>query len=298
MDPWRIPVDRARALRLISPLPDGTVAGVQQVARRGDMTVTATLTQAIGMDTWSGIRVSILSPSAGRVASNWFSFADHRLFDESLYPRDARNGELDQLNQQDLLQPHRVRPDRLRDAVEDYTAALALPCAPEFAAAARLGALTAMVRRLDHVRSIHPQALAGRAFEHAEVLREVAQEIHASLLPLTGEWKAADSAPFSLPAGLGALRRLRDALTSVADRADEAGRGEGAVFRQHAKDLDGLDAEITADLTGPRTAGGTRAAAAASSSPATASTNAPDRPATGASPPTRAEGSGRRAAGR
>ncbi|QKW20623.1 hypothetical protein HUT16_17475 [Kitasatospora sp. NA04385] len=293
MDPWRTPVDRAKALRLISPLPDGTVAGVQQVARRGDMTVTAILTQTIRQDTWSGIQVSILSPSAGAVASNWFGFAEHGTFDESRYPRDVRDGELDRLNQQ----AYRLRPDRLRDAVEDYTAAFALPCAPQFAAAARLGALSAMARRLDHVRSTHSAVLAGRAFEHAEVLREVAQEIHASLLPLTGEWKAADSAPFSLPAGLSALRRLRDVLTCVADRADEAGRGEGTAFRLHAKDLDDIDTEITADLAGPRAADGTRAAAATSSSPASSSTPAPDRPA--ASPaPTQVRGSGHRPAGR
>ncbi|MFD0561862.1 hypothetical protein ACFQ2M_07300 [Kitasatospora saccharophila] len=257
MDPWRIPVDRAKALRLISPLCDGTVAGVQQAARRGDMAVTAALTQTIRQDTWSGVRVSILSPSAGEIASNWFGFAEHGTFGERRDLRDARTGELDRLNQQDLLQPRRLRPDRLRDAVEDYTGAFALPCAPEFAATARLGAMEAMARRLEHVGSTHPQTLAGRAYEHAEVLREVAQEIHASLLPLTGEWKAADSTPFDLPAGLNALRRLRDALTSLADRADEAERHVNPwALRKHVRDLDAIDAEIRADLAGPRTAGG------------------------------------------
>ncbi|MFD7730481.1 hypothetical protein ACFV6F_08860 [Kitasatospora phosalacinea] len=41
-------------------------------------------------------------------------------------------------------------------------------------------------------------------------------------------------------------------------------------FRQHAKDLDDIDAEITADLFGPRTAAATHSSQRAASTPATA----------------------------
>ncbi|MEV4559437.1 hypothetical protein AB0K51_20935 [Kitasatospora sp. NPDC049285] len=283
MDPWRTPVDRAKALRLISPFPDGTVVGVQQQARRGDMVVVATLTQTIRQDTWSGIRVGIVSPAAGQVDSNWFSFTDHRLFDETLYPRDARSGELDRLNQRDLLQPHRLRPDRLRDAVEVYTGAFAPPADPEFVALARLGALHGFARRLDHLGSAYPQTLAGNAFAHAEVLREVASEIHTSLLPLAGESQAADSAPLGLPDGLAALRKLRSVLTSLAHSADEAEHPYGEVFRKHAAELSAIDEAITADFTAsPPAANGTRVGAARRASPTAASTVEAERAATDA----------------
>ena len=278
MDPWHTPVDRAKALRLISPLPDGTVVGVQQQARRGDMVVIATLTQTIQHDTWAGIRVGIVSPAVGEVSANWFSFTDHRLFDETPYPRDARSGELDRHNQQDLLQPHRLRPDHLRDAVEVYTSALAPPAEPEFIAVAHLGALWGMARRLDHVGSAYPETLAGRASVHAEVLRDVAHEIHNSLLPLTGERQAADSAPLGLPSGLASLRKLRTALTALAHSADEAEHpGYGEVFRDHVEDLGAIDEAITADLAaGPATVDGPRLGAALSASPTAAAATAAD----------------------
>jgi len=281
MDPWHTPVDRAKALSLISPFPDGTVVGVQQQARRGDMVAVATLTRTF-QDTWSGIRVAVISPTVGEVSSNWFRFADHRLFDETLYPREARSGELDRLNQQDLLQPHRLRPDRLRDAVEVFTGAFAPPADPEFVAIARLGALWGMARRLDHVGSAYPLALAGRAFAHADVLREVAHDIHTSLLPLTGEWKAADSAPLGLPHGLAVLRKLRAGLISLADSAEGAEHpGYGKVFRDHAEDLDAIDEAITADLAkGPPSADGARVGAARSTSARAVSVPPRDRPAT------------------
>ncbi|MEY9876293.1 hypothetical protein ABH931_005803 [Streptacidiphilus sp. MAP12-33] len=283
MDPWRTPVDRAKALSLISPFPDGTVVGVQQQARRGGMVVVATLTQTIRQDTWSGIRVGVVSPAAGEVDSNWFSFADHRLFDESLYPRDARSGELDRLNQRDLLQPHCLRPDRLRDAVEVYTGAFAPPADPEFVALARLGALHGLARRLDHVGSAYPQTLPGNAFAHAEVLREVASEIHTSLLPLAGESQAADSAPLGLPDGLASLRKLRTALTWLARSAGEAEHpGYGEVFRKHAAALAEIGEAITTDFAAcPPAADGMRVGAARSTSLTAASVAVADRSTTG-----------------
>jgi len=265
---WYTPVDRALALRLLCPLPDADVVGIQQVARRGDTVIIAELSKTIRMDTWDGVWIRIASPTAN--TSNWFGFGNHHVFDESLYPRGVRRHELDRSRQKDLLRVDRIRATRLRDAVEVFTAAFAPPAAPEFIAAARLEGLSGLARRLDHVGSAYPDTLAGRALDHAVVLRAVATEIYLDLLPLVGERRAADSAPVGVITGLDNLRKLRTSLTELSDNAEQAGHGDAAGrFRSHAADLDAIDATITADLAapaGPGTRASRRAATPASPS--------------------------------
>lgn len=291
------PVDHALALTLLCPLPDGQVTGIRQVARRGDLVVTAELAQTIREDAWSGIRIRIVSPSAGTVDANWFGFSQHDVFNEKHRAPSARDGgsELTRYNADSMLVADGIDAYRLRDAAAKYTAVFAPAPAPEFTAAAHLGALFAMARRLDHLGSTNPQALAGRAFAHAEVLREVAGEIHVELLPLTGERRAADSAPVSLPDGLAALRTLRTALTALARSADEAEHaGYREVFRDHAQDLGAIDEAITADLAAdPAAADGARIGAAlrtsATATAATAADRSADAPRSGSAPGRTAE---------
>ncbi|MFD9592532.1 hypothetical protein ACFWA9_07195 [Kitasatospora sp. NPDC059973] len=292
MSPWIESVDQAEALRLICPLPDGTVVGLRQVARRGDMVIAAELAQTIREDTWSGVRIRVVSPSAGPVDANWFGFAKHGVFNEIHRAPSARDGggELTRYNADVMLIPEGIDAFRLRDAVAEYTAVFAPPPPAEFTASAHLGAVFSMARRLDHLGSIKPETLAGRAFEYAEVLRDVAGEIHRDLLPLTGERRAADNAPVEVAEGLAALRKLRAAMTTLAHSADEAAHpGFADVFREHAEDLDAIDNEITADLAADRAASGgarvgaaLRASAAPAPSRSAASTplsiSEPDRP--------------------
>ncbi|MGW2397090.1 hypothetical protein ACWCYY_11105 [Kitasatospora sp. NPDC001664] len=265
------PVDRAKALRLICPLPDGTVTGLQQVARRGDMVVTAELTQTIRVDTWDGVRIRIVSPSAGAVDANWFGFSEHGVFNERHRAPSARDGgrELTAYNAEFMLTYASVDAYRLRDAVAEYTSVFTPAPAPEFTAAAHLGVLDGMARRLDHLGSVSPQSLAGRAHAHAEVLREVIGEIHISLLPLTGERLAADDERVDLPDALAALGQVSTALTELALSAEEAGHaGQAQVFREHAQALGAIGEEITTDLAAdpssqlPDTARAGRSAAA------------------------------------
>ncbi|WP_055590233.1 hypothetical protein [Peterkaempfera griseoplana] len=255
------------------PLPDGEVTGTQQVARRGDVVVIAALTPTIREDTWSGVRISIVSPTAGEIASNWFSFSEHAVFDDSHLPRNARDGgDLTRYNQQNLLRVDRIRADRLRDAVNVYTAAFAPPPAPEFAAAAQLEGLWRLAATLNHLGSIDPTALAGRAFVHAEALREIAGEIHPDLSAISGERSAADSGQITLNGGLDNLRELRTSLTELSARLNQSAQAERAArFRQYAEDLGGIDAEITAALPQPNTAktGTEGRVAAARSTPST-----------------------------
>ncbi|MGA5704525.1 hypothetical protein [Peterkaempfera bronchialis] len=245
------------------------------------MVVTAELAQTIQKDTWSGIRIRVVSPSAGVVDANWFGFSEHGVFNEKHRAPSARDGggELTRYNAGSMLVGDGIDAYRLRDAVAEYTSVFAPPPAPEFTAVAHLGALFGMARRLDHLGSTNPETLAGRAFAHAEVLREVAGEIHLALLPLAGERKAADSAPVGLPDGLAALRKLRTALTTLARSADEAEHiGDGEVFRAHAQDLGAIDEEITADLAaGPAAVDGARVGAALSTSTSATAATAADR---------------------
>ncbi|GGR06107.1 hypothetical protein [Kitasatospora griseola] len=178
------------------------------MARRGDLVVTAELSQTIRQDTWNGVRIRIVSPSAGVVDANWFGFAEHAVFNERNQAPSARDGgaELTPYNAAFMLTYNSIDAYRLRDAVADYTSVFVPPPAPEFTAAAKLGTLHATARRLDHLGSVDPQHLTGRAFIHAEVLREVVGEIHLSLLPLTGERQSADSSAVELSDGLDALR--------------------------------------------------------------------------------------------
>ncbi|MEU4300068.1 hypothetical protein [Kitasatospora aureofaciens] len=287
LDPWRIPIDRATALRLICPLPDGAVAGVQQVARRGDFVITAVLTQTIRHDTWDGIRIGVGSPGGGEVAANWFGLAEHQVFGKAGRLREAGHHELDRVNQARLLQYDRIRAGRLRDAVDVYTAAVASPAPPEFAASARLGALDGLARRLDHVGSTYPHVLAGRSFIHAEMLREVHSELHHDLLPLTGERQAADNAPLGLTNGLAAMRKLAESLLELADSADYAEHPAGARFREQAQALAAIDEQITADYARSLgSATGDRATAARRRSLMIAAEGTPDGPVAEAAPPT------------
>ncbi|MFB7474251.1 hypothetical protein [Kitasatospora sp. NPDC056184] len=265
------------------------------MARRGDLVVTAELAQTIWQDTWNGVRIRIVSPSAGVVDANWFGFAEHRVFNEKNRAPSARDGgaELTPCNAEFMLTYDGIDAYRLRDAVADYTSVFVPPPAPEFTAAAKLGALHATARRLDHLGSIDPQRLAGRAFAHAEVLREVVGEIHLSLLPLTGERQDADSSEVELSDGLAALSTVRAALTDLARSAEEADHtGQAEVFHEHARSLDAIHTEISADLAAdpPRSrrasrAGAARAgnAAVAVSAPATG-TPAPAAPRQSARP--------------
>ncbi|MGW4692403.1 hypothetical protein ACWEO1_08495 [Kitasatospora cineracea] len=272
------------------------------MARRGDMVVTAELAQTIRQDTWSGIRIRVVSPSAGVVDSNWFGFSQYGVFNERHLAPSARDGggELTRYNADFMLVVDGIDARRLRDAVSVYTAAFAPPPAPEFTAAAHLAALFSMARRLDHLGSIKPETLAGRAFAHAEVLRDVASQIHFDLLPLTGERQAADSAPVEVAEGLAVLRKLRTTLTALAHSADVGDHPDYAeIFRSHSASLDGIEHEITADLAADRAAAeGARASAAKSASAtalaspsagrSAASTTAP------ASPPIQASERGQR----
>ncbi|WP_416971591.1 hypothetical protein [Streptomyces sp. 4F14] len=294
-------VDQAKALRLICPLPDGAVVGLRQVARRGDVVITAELAQTIREDTWSGIRIRIVSPSAGAVDANWFGFSQYDVFNGRYHAPSARDcGELARYNAHVMLVADGIDARRLRDAAAEYTAAFAPPPAPEFTAAAHLGALFSMARRLDHLGSIKPKILAGRAFAHAEVLRDVAGEIHLDLLPLTGERQAADSAPVEVTEGLADLRKLRTALAALAHSADLGDHsGYGEIFRGHAANLDGIDHEITTDLAADRAAAeGARPSAAVSTSPTALATSGADRSGASTTPfastPDRAAERGRR----
>ena len=274
LSPWNKSVDRAKALRLICPLPDGTVTGLRQLARRGDMVVTAELTQTIRADTWNGVRIRIVSPTAGAVDANWFGFAEHAVFNEQQRAPSARDGgaELTAYNAEFMLTYAGVDAYRLRDAVAEYTSVFAPAPAPEFTAAAHLGVLDGMARRLDHLGSATPEVLAGRAFAHAEVLREVIGEIHHDLRPLAGERQAADDERVELPTGLAALGKVSTALTELALSAEEAHHTDRAqVFREHAQALVAIREEITADL--PANPAGTL--------PATRGPGARQRPAPG-----------------
>lgn len=235
------------------------------------MVVTAELAQTIRDDTWSGIRIRIISPAAGQVDANWFGFAEHAVFNEQQRAPSARDGGrvLTAYNAEFMLTYAGVDAYRLRDAVAEYTAVFVPAPAPEFTAAAHLGVLDGMARRLDHLGSASPKSLAGRAFAHAEVLREVVGEIHSGLLPLTGERLAADNGRVELPAGLAALGRVGTALTELALSAEEADQaGWAQVFREHAQALVAIREEITADLAAdpsgalPATARAGRSAAA------------------------------------
>ncbi|MET8981701.1 hypothetical protein ABZX85_39520 [Streptomyces sp. NPDC004539] len=266
------------------------------------MVVTAELAQTIREDSWSGIRIRIVSPSADAVDANWFGFSQYDVFNERHHAPSARDGrgELARYNADFVLVADGIDARRLRDAVAEYTAAFAPPPAPEFTAAAHLGALFSMARRLDHLGSIKPKTLAGRAFAHAEVLRDVAGEIHLDLLPLTGERQAADNAPVEVTEGLADLRKLRTALAALAHSADLGDHpGYGEIFRGHAANLDGIDHEITADLTADRAAAeGARPSAAVSTSPTALATSGVDRSGAGTTPfastPDRAAERGRR----
>ncbi|MEY9956832.1 hypothetical protein [Streptacidiphilus sp. MAP5-52] len=285
MNPWHTPVDRGQALRLICPLPDGHVAGVQQVARRGDVAIIASLTQTIRQDTWNGVRIAITSTSGGEVAANWFGFAEHQVFDQSTFPRGERDRELDRLNQRDLLSVGSIRAHRLRDAVEVYTGVFAPPPDPAFTASARLEGLFALAQHLDHLDSTEPGALAGRALIHAEVLREVANEIHTELLPLAGERQAADGLPTGLTDGLANLHTMRDSLSALALGADAADHRELAeVFRFQAGMVGGIAAEIQADLTRTGQSKARAAMARTTAGTAASKADAPPRRASGAGP--------------
>lgn len=109
------------ALTLISPLPDGIVAGLKQVARCGDLIVSAELAATIREDTWAGIRIRIVSPSVGEVAANWFGFAEHSVFDNQHQPPTANDGMLNRNNAAALLTADRIDAHQLRTAVAAYT---------------------------------------------------------------------------------------------------------------------------------------------------------------------------------
>ncbi|MFJ7244457.1 hypothetical protein ACIQWA_07370 [Kitasatospora sp. NPDC098652] len=189
MDPWQIPVDRAQALTLISPLSDGTVAGTKQVARRGDLIVTAELTQTIRHDTWNGVRVRIVSPQSGQLDSSWFGFDEYDVLDPCFLHGMGAGGNLLRSNQADLLKPDRIRAQALRAAVASYTTVLAPLPEPSVAArdavADRLGALEQLQEALDNLSDRvselgHPDAGA-RLHSHVEVLRDIGQKITADL---------------------------------------------------------------------------------------------------------------------
>ncbi|MGV9266628.1 hypothetical protein ACWDRR_18445 [Kitasatospora sp. NPDC003701] len=253
------------------------------------MVVTAELSQTIRADTWDGVSVRIVSPAAGAVDATWFGFAEHGVFNEKNRAQSARDGgaELTPYNAEFMLTYDGIDAYRLREAVADYTSVFLPPPAPEFAAATQLGVLNATARWLDHLGSIDPQGLAGRAFAHAEILREIVGEIHVGLLPLTGELRDSDSSAIKLPDGLAALSRVSTALTDLARSAEEASHTDQAtLFREHARSLDAINAEISADLAAapPRSRRTGRAGAARAGNAAVAV--AVSAPATGTTAPT------------
>lgn len=115
------PVNHAKALALICPLHDGIVAGQRQVARRGELVVSAELAATVREDTWNGVRIRIVSPSVGEVAVNWFGFAEHGVFNERHLPPSPSEGTLNSYNASSLLIAGRIDADHLRAAVAAYT---------------------------------------------------------------------------------------------------------------------------------------------------------------------------------
>ncbi|MBD0688300.1 hypothetical protein [Streptomyces sp. CBMA123] len=234
MDPWHIPVDRAKALTLISPLPDGKVAGTKQVARRGGLIVTAELTETMRYDTWNGVRVQIVSPHTGELGSSWFGFDEYNVLNPRFLHGMGARGNLLRSNQADLLKPGRIRAQALRAAVASYTAVFAPLPEPSVAArdavADRLGALGQLQEALDHLSARfsefgHPDAGA-RFHSHAEVLREIGQEI------------TADLQQFAPPGTAGARRSAAaSARTSTAGRLHEVAPGYYAPPRTAGRTL-------------------------------------------------------------
>ncbi len=70
-------VDHVEVLEALQPLPGGTIAGQRQVKRDGKMIIIASLAKTGFSDQWGGIRVRIVSPTAGELDSNTFLFGEH-----------------------------------------------------------------------------------------------------------------------------------------------------------------------------------------------------------------------------
>ncbi|MFB7672694.1 hypothetical protein ACFC26_14915 [Kitasatospora purpeofusca] len=277
------PVDQAKALRFIRPLADGTTTGLQQIARRADTVIIATLAQGSQHDTWTGIDVRIVSTAYGELPGNWFGFAEH-----STFTRDARNGRTDvgaltPENQRDLLRAGGILPDAVRGAVDTYVRVFAAAEAPQFTAMHQIDGLWWLAEHLVDVRAIHPQALAGLSLPYLDpdLLNEVACGIYNDLEDLTGEWGAVQGArTTSIRDDLQLLRGLRSSLLALAVPS-ATGNRLSHKFRRHVETLDKITSQITTGLRRP--------AASAGDSPRRAAaliTSATAPPPPAASPPT------------
>ncbi|MGW3228626.1 hypothetical protein [Kitasatospora sp. NPDC001095] len=272
------PVDQAKALRLIRPLPDGTTTGLQQIACRADTVVIATLEQGSVHDTWTGINVRIVSPAYGELPGNWFGFAEHSVFN-----RDARDGRSDagtltRENQRDLLCAKGILPDAVREAVDTYVRVFAPAEAPQFTAMHQVDGLWWLADHLVDLRAAYPQAMADRSLPYLDpdVLSEVAGGIYNDLEDLTGEWEAVQGArTTSIKDDLQLLRGLRSSLLELA-RPSVTDTYTAGEFRRHVKTLDEIASQITTGLRQPVAAlGDSPRRAAALSSSATAPSAAP-----------------------
>ncbi len=76
-------LNHGTALRAVQPLPGGVVAGQRQVRRHGALIVTASLEPSRFPGEWEGIRIRIVSRSAGELDSNVFLFVEHGTLPDS-----------------------------------------------------------------------------------------------------------------------------------------------------------------------------------------------------------------------
>lgn len=279
------PVDQAKALRFIRPLPDGTTTGLQQIARRADTVIIATLAQGSRHDAWTGIDVRIVSAAYGALPGNWFGFAEH-----STFTRDARNGRSDAgaltpENQRDLLCAEGILPDAVREAVDTYVRVFAPAEAPQFTAMHQIDGLWWLAEHLVDLRATHPQALAGRSLPYLDpdLVNEVACGIYNDLEGLTGEWEAVQGArTTSVKDDLQLLRGLRSSLLDLASPS-VTGNHLSHEFRRHVETLDEITSQITTGLRRPvAVAGDSPRRAAALSTSATAPPSLAAPPPTGA----------------
>ncbi|MET8623753.1 hypothetical protein ABZW30_08350 [Kitasatospora sp. NPDC004669] len=115
-------VDHATVFNLLAPLPGGVAVGHQQLARRGDLIVTAELANGTHFGTYSGIRVRIVRHDTGsELGSNTFDFESHR----TIPPRTSgqMHPTLDNLDQ--LHKSEHLHPEPMRQAITQYLAVFA-----------------------------------------------------------------------------------------------------------------------------------------------------------------------------
>ncbi|MFJ4189401.1 hypothetical protein [Kitasatospora sp. NPDC089509] len=70
-------VNHEAVLRALQPLPGGVVAGRRQVRRGGALVAIASLEPSRFSDEWEGVRIRIVSRSAGELDGNVFLFAEY-----------------------------------------------------------------------------------------------------------------------------------------------------------------------------------------------------------------------------